>query len=403
MRRGGAGQRWELIEGEQIQKHDLAQIRTGTAPLEQTFQMPGERPFTIRLTFLSSRPRLARVLANTFWIVHQNGQRKLTLVSCAHNLRLLHRFLDYRRRSQQDVRSALQLAPEMLKEMAVWLLVKRRLKRKSAAQSLSMCCWFLRQAKRLYPEEFNPAFSTPSNVFPGAGNEQPASKALSPSTFQKILAAAAKQVNDIRQAYKPSDVPTSAQQIIPFMILIAARTGINPDALYGLERDCLLPHEIDEEYFYCVWDKPRAGRQQKQLHRVDRRKQMGVVELIKFVRQYTEPLALKTDTPANKKLFLYLSENTLLKNRLVSAYTAPRLSCRRLKEFRERHQLPHFSLSNIRPSAATLLYLQTGGNLGQGAPVSSARALLHNHKIRAQPYQRAIQRACDSGGAGANG
>jgi hypothetical protein len=159
--------------------------------------------------------------------------------------------------------------------MAVWLLVKRRLKRQTAARSLSMCGWFLRQAKRLHPTKFDPGFTAPSNVFPGVGNERPTSKALSPATFQKILAAATKQIIVIRQAYEPGDVPTSAQQLIPFMIVIAARTGINSDALYSLERDCLVPHEIDEEYFYCVWDKPRAGRQQKQLHRVDRRKQMG--------------------------------------------------------------------------------------------------------------------------------
>ncbi|RZU35164.1 hypothetical protein [Edaphobacter modestus] len=365
MRKSGAGRRWELIDEEQIQKHDLAQIRTGNVPLEQTFQRSGEKPFTIRLTFLSSRPRLARVLANAFWIVHQEGQPKATLTAHAHHLRLFSRFLDYRKKTQADVRSARQLHQDVLKEMAIWLLVKRRLKRKSAAQSLSMCCWLLRQAKRLYPTEFDPGFSTPSNVFPGVGNERPTSKALSPATFKKILAAATKQIIAIRQGYEPGDVPTSAQQLIPFMILIAARSGINSDALYRLERDCIVPHEIDEEYFYCVWDKPRAGRQQKQLHRVDRRKQMGVVELIQFVRQYTEPLALKTDTPANKKLFLYFSENTLLKHRLISSYTAPRLSSRRVKEFRDRHQLPHFNLSNIRPSAATLLYLQTGGNLGK--------------------------------------
>lgn len=365
MRKSGVGQRWELIAEEQIQKHDLTRIRTEAVPLEQTFQRSGEKPFTIRLTFLSSRPRLARVLANTFWIVHQEGQRQATLTSCAYALRLLNRFLDYRRKTQTDVRSARQLHQNVLKEMAIWLLVKRRLKRQSAAHSLSMCCWLLRQAKRLYPTEFDPGFSTPSNVFPGVGNEQPTSKALSPATFKKILAAATKQIIAIRQAYEPGDVPTSAQQLIPFMILIAARTGINSDALYRLERDCIVPHEIDEEYFYCVWDKPRAGRQQKQLHRVDRRKEMGVVELIQFLRQYTEPLALKTDTPANKKLFLYLSENTLLKHRLISSYTAPRISFRRLKEFRERHQLPYFSFSSIRPSAATLLYLQTGGNLGK--------------------------------------
>jgi hypothetical protein len=398
MRKDGAGRRWEVIEGEAIKKHDLAQLRTGAAPLVLTFQRRGGNSFTIRLTFLSSRPDLARVLANTFWIVYQNGPRQSTLITAAYSLRLFTRFLDYRKRSQRDVRSARQLGPEMLKEMAIWLLIKRRLKRQTAAHTLSMCCWFLRQAKRLYPEKFDPAFSTPSNIFPGVGNERPASKALSPTDFRKILATAAGEVDRIRKAYTPGDVPTSAQQIIPFMILIAARTGINSDALWDLGRDCLIPHEIDEECFYCVWDKPRAGRQQKQLHRVDRGNQMGVVELIHFVRRFTEPLAQQAGPPANTKLFLYFSENTLLRSRLISPCTAPRLSSRRLREFRDRHRLPPFTLSNIRPSAATLLYLQTGGNLGkvrqflQHAHFSTTIKYVLNH-ISAQFNARVIQKA----------
>ena len=394
----GAGRRWELIEEDALKRHDLAQLRTGAASLEQTFQRPGESPFTIRLKFLSSRPELARVLANTFRIIYQDGHRKATLIAEVHCLRLFTRFLDHRKKSQREVRSARQLKPEMLKEMAIWLLVKRRLKRQTAARTLSMCCWFLRQAKRLYPEEFDPAFSTPSNIFPGVGNERPASRALSPDTFRKILAVAAREVDHARKAYTPGDVPTSAQQIIPFMILIAARTGINPEALWGLGRDCLIPHEIDEECFYCVWDKPRAGRQQKQLHRVDRRKQMGVVELIQFVRRYTEPLALQAGPPANKKLFLYFSENTLFKNRYISSCTGPRLSFRRLREFCERHRLPTFTLSNMRPSAATLLYLQTGGNLGkvrqflQHAHFSTTIKYVLNH-ISEQFNARVIQKA----------
>jgi len=144
MRNSGAGQRWGHIDKKKIQEHDLERIRTEAASLEQTFQRPGERPFSIRLTFLSTRPRLARVLANTFWIVHQEGQRRATLTACAHTLRLLCRFLDYRKKSQADVRSARQLHQDVLKEMAVWLLVKRRLKRRTAAHAVSMCCWFLR-------------------------------------------------------------------------------------------------------------------------------------------------------------------------------------------------------------------------------------------------------------------
>ena len=109
MRKDGAGQRWGLIEEEAIKKHDLARLRTSSAPLEQIFQRPGEKPFTIRLTFLSSRPELARVLANTFWIVYQDGHRKATLIAVAHSLRLFTRFLDHCKKSQRDVRSARQL------------------------------------------------------------------------------------------------------------------------------------------------------------------------------------------------------------------------------------------------------------------------------------------------------
>jgi integrase len=364
MQAKGAGRRWALLDKEGLHESDLDLGKRKPAPLEQTFQRPEEKPFTINLTFWSTRPQFGRVLANTFWVVHQGGRRS-TLTTYAHALRLLSKFLDYRKTNHADLQSTRQLHQDVLKEMAVWLLVKRHLKRRSAAHVLSQCCWFLRQAKRLYPADFDPNFSTPTNVFPDVENERSASKALSPDTFQKILVTATQEIEAIRQAYKPGAIPTTAQQLIPFMILIAARTGINSDALYALERDCLVPHEIDEDYFYCVWDKPRAGRPQKQLHRVDPRKQLGVVELIQFVRQYTEPLALKADSPASKKLFLYLSENTLLKDRLVSSYTAPRISFRRLKEFRERHQLPDFTFSSIRPSAATLLYLQTGGNLGK--------------------------------------
>src|ERR1700678_1203442 len=144
MRKSGAGQRWKLIDEERIQKHDLTRIRTETVSLEQSFQRPGEKPFTIRLKFLSSRPRLAHVLANTCWIISQEGRSKATRIAHAHQLRLFSRFLDYRKKTQADVRSARQLHQDVLKEMAVWLLVKRRLKRQTAARSLSMCGWFLR-------------------------------------------------------------------------------------------------------------------------------------------------------------------------------------------------------------------------------------------------------------------
>jgi hypothetical protein len=317
----------------------------------------------VDLTFLSSRPELARVLANSFWITYQPGARKPTASRTAGTLKLLHRFLDYRAQSQSDVRTANDLNTDVLKEFAVWLVAKHRLKRKSAAGLFAACCCFLRRARRLYPSDFDAFFSTPKNLFAGANSDRAESRALSLADFRKILLAAESDIRRIRQTHKPGEVPASAQDLIPFMVIITARTGINPKAAYDLDRDCLRQHELDDNLFYCTWDKPRAGKQQRQLHRVDRRNQMGVVELIQFLCQFTEPLASAADPPKCRKVFLYRSRSANLKGEPVAPGTAPEAFQRNFREFAERHRLPRFTLANIRPTAATQLYLETGGNL----------------------------------------
>jgi hypothetical protein len=359
MKKGGAGQRWGSMENASLQTHDLVQLRAEKAPLVQTFEYPGVPRFSVNLTFLSPRPELARVLANTFWIVYQSGRRRATAIRTVDTLRLFARFLNYRSQGQSDVQTAKDLSTDLLKEFAVWLVAKHHLKRISAAGLFAGCCCFLRRARKLYPEEFNALFSTPKNLFAGAGNDRTESRALSVSDFRKILAAAESDVRQIRDAYEPGKVPTTAQHLIPFAVIIAARTGINPKALYDLERDCLSPHEFDEDLFYCTWDKPRAGRQQRQLHRLDHRNQMGVVELIQFLRQFTEPLAVAANPPECTKLFLYISQSRLIS---PARWEGAGLD-RHFQQFTERHRLPRFTLVNIRSTAATQLYLETGGNL----------------------------------------
>jgi len=363
MRTSGTGQRWKLAEEETLRKHDLAPLSAGNAPMVQAFQEPGARSFSVDLTFLSPRSEMARVLANSFWITYQPEARKTTANRTALTLRLLYRFLDYRAESQSDVHSPMDLSADVLKEFAVWLIAKQGLTRKSAAGIFAACCCFLRRARRLYPGDFGALFSTPKNLFAGAVNDRSESRALSLANFRMILQAAESDVRRIRETHRAGEVPTSAQQLIPFMVIIAARTGINPKAVYDLHRDCLSPHELDDHLFYCTWDKPRAGKQQRQLHRVDRRNQMGVVELIEFLRQYTEPLAIPADATLRGKLFLYSSQCQSLKGKLVAPGATPEAFQRNFYEFAERHDLPRFTLANIRPTAATQLYMETGGNL----------------------------------------
>ncbi|HEX5432834.1 MAG TPA: hypothetical protein VFY05_01240 [Candidatus Angelobacter sp.] len=359
MRKGGPGQRWSSMEDMSLQKHDLISLRAEKAPLVQTFEYPNVPRFSVNLTFLSSRPELARILANTFSIIYHSGRRRATAIRTADALKLFARFLNYRSQGQSDVQAAKDLSTELLKEFAVWLVAKHRLKRSSAAGLFAVCCCFLRRARRLYPKEFNAPFSTPKNLFAGSDNDRTESRALPVSDFRKILAAAQSDVRRIRDAYEPGKVPTTAQDLIPFAVIIAARTGINPQALWNLERNCLSPHEFDEDLIYCTWDKPRAGRQQRQLHRVDRRNQMGVVEMIQFVRQFTEPLAIVANPPECTKLFLYTSVSRLIS---PARWGGAGLEGH-FRQFAGRHRLPRFTLANIRPTAATQLYLETGGSL----------------------------------------
>lgn len=341
-----------------LRKHALVQWHAENAPLVQTFEPPGGWPFSVNLTFLSSRPALARVLANSFWMIHQPQPRWATAHRAVGTLRLFHRFLNYRSQTQPDVQTAQDLSADLLKEFAVWLMARRGLKRRSAAGLFAACCYFLRKSRRLYPKEFAEVFSIPRNLFAGSDNDRTESRALTQSDFRKLLAAARADIQRIREIYQPGDVPTGAKHLIPFMVVIAARTGINAQALYGLDRDCLSPHEFDDNLFYCTWDKPRAGKQQKQLHRADHRNQMGVVELIQFLRQFTEPLAAGASRPECTKLFLYLCRIPHhVKSRLVSPGTQGTWVPRHFREFLDRHGLPRCTLASIRPTAATQLYL----------------------------------------------
>jgi hypothetical protein len=345
-----------------LRKNDLAQLERRDAPLVQTFQPPGARPVSVNLSFLSSRPKLARVVANTFWMTYQPGAPRATVLRVAWVLKIFFStFLDQRAKRMPDVLEARYLSGDILKEYAVWLVARRRFKRRTAAITYSICTCFLRRAKRSFAAEFDPAFRTPKHLFDGADAERGESRALSVVEFQKILTAAERDVKQIRSTYKDGDFPSSAQQLIPFMVLIAARTGMNACSTYALGRDCLTPHELDENLFYCAWEKPRAGKQQRQLHRIDRRNQTGVVELIQFMRRYTEPLASRAGPAERTKLFLYFSP--LWRQIISPSTTSGDNFVITFREFVARHGLPHFTLVNMRPSAATQLYLETGGNL----------------------------------------
>ena|ERR1035438_3382257 len=75
MQRSGTGRRWDSVDTEMLRKHSPTRDGTPDAPLVQEFEPPGGRPVLVNLTFLGSRPKLGRILANTFWMTYQSGPR----------------------------------------------------------------------------------------------------------------------------------------------------------------------------------------------------------------------------------------------------------------------------------------------------------------------------------------
>ena len=202
MRQSGAGQRWDLADEGVLRRHDVVRFPSETVPLVQTFEPPGGRPVSVNLSFLSSRPKLAKVLATTFRMTYQPRPRRKTVLAVAWVLKIFCLFLNNRAKTMPDVLQARDLSADLMKEFAVWLVARRRLQRKTAATVYGTCACFLRRAKRVFAEDFDSFFRTPRHLFDGADGDRAESRALSGADFQKILAAAERDVWQIRQTYK---------------------------------------------------------------------------------------------------------------------------------------------------------------------------------------------------------
>ena len=149
MRHGGAGQRWGQVEDDVLRKTRFSpRSKSGDAPLVQTFQPPGARPVSVNLTFLSSRPKLGRILANTFWLTYQTGPRRKTVLAVAWALKIFYAFLDHRAESMPEVLGASDLNADILKEYAVWRSRAADCNEIPPPRCIRICACFLRKANR---------------------------------------------------------------------------------------------------------------------------------------------------------------------------------------------------------------------------------------------------------------
>lgn len=254
-----------------------------------TIERLGMKPQVVNLQFLSERPDLSRVLANGLAQLYQPPPRVETVTAVRTAIRRFYRFLDWRDSPTDGILLAHNLSLGLFQEFGVWLNQTRGWEQASARGHTSLLCNTIAKIKRYSPTEFPSDLQCPRNLFPGASSTIQGTQPIAIEAYRMILKIAHTNAGQIMQSYQEGDVPQSANEIISFMILIAARTAINASCLYDLRRTCLGPAGLDPELFAIVWFKARAGAWQKYVEEGDRLI-AGAVTLIRSLLDFTAPL-----------------------------------------------------------------------------------------------------------------
>lgn len=322
-----------------------------------TITLPGVRPQNLDFSFMEDRPEIASLIAK----VMRSEAPRYARYSRTSFVYAVRRFDEFIKSERPDTSRTSEITYDLLQEFATWMVSIRKLKETTASNLFRYIRALLRAAKSLYPSAFSPDFEVPAEVFgPNVKGRSRGQDVLNDADLQKILRAAEKDADTIMKEYRDGDVPQGCESFIPFMILIAAKTAINSESLYALGRDCLKPHPIDTKAFYVVWMKGRSKAGiQRQLHHVDPRGK-GIIELLLFLRAYTQPLVVWAQDYDQESLFIYRYGNPQRQRTAVG-----RADCihHAVREFCKRHKLPEFKMCQLRPSVATQHYKKTGGNL----------------------------------------
>jgi hypothetical protein len=149
--------------------------------------------------------------------------------------------------------------------------------------------------------------------------------------------------------------PTSENYFTPFLILLLIRTAINVSSIYTLKRDCLKEHPLPLGLTILRFSKPRAGPHSNKELSFPTQQANGAIDLIQFLLTYTQPWVEFASDAEKDSLFLYRS----LHMGVRSPKNLAEICKEELGRFIARHNLPIFSFNQLRPTIATLLYLQT--------------------------------------------
>lgn len=367
------------------------------------------------------RKQMAETFALYFWHALKTGSAE-TRAGNLYVLRNFNKFLDWRAEGAGRISSTSQITTALLLEYQLWLTGAGGVSRKTAHKHYSCLCKILRWTLSNRPGSLPHSLRIPPSDYSSARYEPGGARAIGVEDLEKIAEAAVKEVRQVRENHSlakklltegherlarvkaerhltgrwktlpdllfylvnevgiesspprriteslrrsglPSFnsvlnmyVPVSERSFVPFLVLLFIRTAINVESLYHLKRDCLREHPLPLGLTVLEFDKPRSGSARNKMLDFPTHQKNGVVDLIRFLIEYTSPLIPLAREAESEELFLFKSPGHGA-NEVRSP--GANFGMRGLKKFIEQNNLPHFTFAQIRPTIATLIYLQT--------------------------------------------
>ena len=181
----------------------------------------------------------------------------------------------------------------------------------------------LEGVQQLDPTVVHPTFSFPTAHFPQRDKGYKKS-VLSEGRLQHIRDVCLEEVETISEI-------TDATSLTPFVVLFCIRTGMNVDSVLDLGRNCVTSH-LGKSGRTIRWTKHRSTGTVRDYYEP---MPWGALEIVDY-------LSTRTEGPY---LFSYLGPN---------GWT--RWGSKHLHAWCEKNGIPRFTLKEIRPAMATLLY-----------------------------------------------
>jgi site-specific recombinase XerC len=152
-------------------------------------------------------------------------------------------------------------------------------------------------------------------------------------------------------AVEPCLYPTTAT-IFPYYLAILVQAAGNPHAIAELQIDCLQPIPLLEDHELLVWTKGRTTRQQRRAFRSA--DPFEPPALVRELIEWTRPIRALLPRVHRARLFVCRTHPHGMRAPSWTFFKAAK------RGFSERHHLPAFDLSAIRPSVLTAVYRVSG-------------------------------------------